>query len=246
MDEFPEISEPFIDFITLDIYLVAALPTYLAIGCFHRKNNQLQIKENCYLKIYSSFYELWFLALENMKNYLQSEQSHEPVVCVLIEWLTNSLSWKGQFDEGGDEITKTIYISLDNKSQNETIIKLNAYDFDKLCNAIQQLLFKPFCYKQIINITFQQVISYFQSIENGDKLISKLNYQKTFSLLKEIPTLQSDNDDELLFMSELLIRHKNELLICFLLKNDSYLPNLVLKRYSKNSIKGSKKKRRNK
>ena len=228
MDEYPELSETFIDFMVLDFCVIVALPTYLAIGYVHYKNNQIYLKENCYLKIYLSFYELWFVALEKMQKYLShlpQTTPQEPKEGLITKWLTNQLSWRCQFED------KSIEIFLKNSSKNGTIIKLNIIDFDIFCRAIQQLFFKPFCFKPIVNITFLQIISHLESIENGDIYISNLNYQESVDLVKKMNIFQSDS--ELFLMCELILRYKNELLLSYLLKINSYFPNVVLKRYSK-------------
>ena len=237
MDDYPKLIEPFLDYILMDLHIIVAMPSYLAIGLIQRRTSHLELEENSYFKIYTSFYELFFLAIENMKKYI-SEPNQNPIEGTLIEWLTNSISWKGQFQHE----LKVIDIFLDNSTKNSTIIKFNPFDLIKLCEAFQQLLFKPFCLKPIINIAFQEIVTHLVSIEGGELLISKLNYQKSVPVVKEIKIFEAD-EDLFIYFCELLMRYKSELLISYLLKIELNLPNLILKRLSKGKcLKNSKKK----
>ena len=215
------ISNDFIDIISLTNCMLLAFPNYLIVGSPLYKNQKLFFPKYSYIKIRACDIETWYNFLCTILLFFDSDFESSPREVIVSE---NNFSYELQ---ASNKLKITIIIN-GNKAHNQM------QNFDKkeimcLLNGISELNFKILCHPESINICFNYLVSHFLKspllIDEVSSNIAKL----TPSLIIQI--LETQTEENLFTVSQILLRHIVNLLITFRIKRSNYMSSSLLQLY---------------
>lgn len=202
--DFPLLVEP-IDVYSLKDTFMAAFPNFLLIGYLIIDNLKTVFLENSYIKIPFYYYQDFFNALLDIGQFLIHEKDPNTPITTIFETETFQFQWTIE--------NNLVYFKVNNHVLNKTNIEIDIVQYYYLVNGFKELFFKPFCLQYFINYSFYCISEVFT--KSDIEKISLINHA-----VQATDQLQLNfKKEELLQISENILRYKNELILYFNLKN---------------------------
>lgn len=201
--DFPLLTEP-LDSYSLKNSFIAAYPNYLVIGSV-QTNTEYVFLANTYIKIPTYYYPDFYEALTNIGKFLIHDQQPETETTSVFETETFSLQWSVE--------NNNVFLKITDHTTNKTQLNIDLVQYYFLVNGFKELYFKPYCLKYYVNYSFYCLSE--QKIKTDIQ-----NLKSIIDAVQIIDTLHLNfKKEELLLVSENVIRYKNELLLYITLKN---------------------------
>lgn len=201
--DFPLLTEP-LDSYSLKNSFIAAYPNYLVIGSV-QTNTEYVFLANTYIKIPTYYYPDFYEALTNIGKFLIHDQQPETETTSVFETETFSLQWSVE--------NNNVFLKITDHTTNKTQLNIDLVQYYFLVNGFKELFFKPYCLKYYVNYSFYCLSE--QKIKTDIQ-----NLKSIIDAVQIIDTLHLNfKKEELLLVSENVIRYKNELLLYITLKN---------------------------
>lgn len=202
--EFPSLSESLDNFSLKDCFL-GAYPNFLVIGYVLINNPQVVFLQNTYIKIPTFYYKHFFEALKEIGKFLCYDKQPEVNTTTIFVTETYELQWSIE--------ENIVYLMIRNHLLNKCKIQVDIIQFYFLVTGFKELFFKPYCLKYFITYSFYCLceVKTHTDIQQFTSIIDAVNTVSELQL--------NFNKEELLLVSENIIRYQSELLLYLNLKN---------------------------
>jgi hypothetical protein len=203
LSDFPSLSESLDNFSLKDCFL-AAYPNFLVIGYVLINNPQVVFLQNTYIKIPTFYYKHFFEALKDIGKFLCYDKQPEGDTTTIFVTETYEFQWSIQ--------ENIVYLQITNHLLNKCKLQIDFIQFYFLVTGFKELFFKPYCLKYFITYSFYCLCEV-KTNTDIQELASITNAVDTVSLLQ-----LNFNKEELLLVSENIMRYKNDLILYINLK----------------------------
>jgi len=205
--DFPSLSEPLDSFALKDSF-IAAYPNFLVIGCVFINNKEGDTEtvflKNSYFKIPTYFFKELYEQLTNIGKFLLYDKQPESNTITIFDTDAYEFQWTIE--------QNVVQLKIENHLQNKTQLQVDLVQFYFLVNGFKELFFKPFCLKYFITYSFYCLCEQ-KNKADIERLVSIKEAVETTSVLQ-----LNFKKEELLLVSENIIRYKNELILYLELK----------------------------
>lgn len=198
LNDFPSLSEPLDTFSIKDCFM-AAYPNFLAIGHLTQKSSEFFFQQNSYFKIPTYHFEDLYKAITDIGQFLIHDKQPKSNETQIFEADTYEFIWT--FEEN------LVFLKIKNHPINKMHLQIDLLQFYFLTNGFKAIFFKPYCLKYFVHYAFYT----FCELKTKEDL-EKITFIK--EAVEKTNELQLNfTKEELFFVSENILRHKNELIL---------------------------------
>jgi hypothetical protein len=203
-------------------YILTAYPLYLVLGLPLKTADGIKYERNSYFKIRSADFERWFKCLNFAQEFMDSE-NNEPISGVIIE--EKDFSYK--FDCNVSDKVKILKIELSQPGLEPLCFIFEMCELKMFISAFADLMLNVFCFPDNLMELCARIINHYLSfkcsLNKVAGIISNLKSHDVNKLCKRICE-KFEIQGSLYNFSELILRHKSDLLIVYLMKRSSPIP----------------------
>lgn len=203
--DFPSLSESLDSFLLKNCFL-AAYPNFLVIGYVLINNPDIVFLQNTYVKIPTIYYEHFFQALKEIGKYFCHNKEPESTTTTIFDADTYELQWCIE--------ENIVYLKVNNHLLNKVKFEIDCIQYYFLVTGFKELFFKPYCFKYFVTYSFYCLTEVKTNTEEIQKLTSITDAVQCTTELQ-----LNFNKEQLLLVSENIIRYKSELILYINLKN---------------------------
>jgi hypothetical protein len=196
--DFPSLSESLDNYSLKDCFL-AAYPNFLVIGYVLINNPDIVFLQNTYFKIPTFYYQHFFEALKTIGKFFCHNKRPTENITTIFDNDTYQFQWLLE--------ENVVYLQINNHLLNKFKLEIDCIQYYFLVTGFKELYFKPYCLKYFITYSF-----YCLCEANSKKNIEEIT--TITHAVNTVTQLQLNfQKDELLLVSENIVRYKKELIL---------------------------------